>query len=45
MEALQAALVSLRDVNPSSSLPEDWQGPLEQWRGLKHDEDGTLKEL
>jgi hypothetical protein len=41
---MEAALISLRDANPSSSLPEDWKGPVQQWKGLKL-EDGHLKEL
>lgn len=42
---MEAALVALRDANPSSSLPEDWTGPdVQHWKGLKYD-DGDLKEL
>jgi hypothetical protein len=41
---MEAALVQLRDANPSSSLPDDWSGPVDQWKGLKRD-DGVLKEL
>lgn len=44
MQDMEAALVALRESNRSSSLPEDWKGPVEQWKGLKH-EDGDLKEL
>lgn len=46
---MEAALIALRDANPpSSSLSEEWgKGtPVQQWRGLKIDEeDGSLQEL
>jgi len=45
---MEAALTALRDANPTSSLPEDWKGPWQQWRGLKLVDDGEgtdLKEL
>lgn len=44
LQGVQASLEAFRTANQTSSLPEDWKGPLHRWKGLKVEE-GALAEL